>query len=243
MTVNCQRVSLNLILLFAPAIIKKGLRSESCVTEKYLVWANSTPCMPIAAHLSECYLDLKFCLRSEPAWNVGINSSLGLCKSSLNANLIVLFHKHIIVPLNSAFCASRGAVCNVLLTCCKDSVCRLWAETLLPSDCLLSGLRQSYSSNNNDTVKSSNIKKAHHNNKGHSRPQAEVSDTSTVMKRRRNWVMKGMCAEHLMYVADLNTSNYEVEFQKRSAVSFVPFQVYSLLMCFHAPIAKVSLLC
>ncbi|XP_040012399.1 dmX-like protein 1 isoform X3 [Xiphias gladius] len=34
----------------------------------------------------------------------------------------------------------RGAVCNVLLTCCKDSVCRLWAETLLPGDSLLSGL-------------------------------------------------------------------------------------------------------
>ncbi|XP_029959970.1 dmX-like protein 1 isoform X2 [Salarias fasciatus] len=33
----------------------------------------------------------------------------------------------------------RGAVCNVLLTCCKDSVCRLWAETLLPGDSLLSG--------------------------------------------------------------------------------------------------------
>ncbi|KAJ8285262.1 hypothetical protein GJAV_G00024780 [Gymnothorax javanicus] len=33
----------------------------------------------------------------------------------------------------------RGSVCNVLLTCCKDSVCRLWAETLLPSDSLLSG--------------------------------------------------------------------------------------------------------
>ncbi|KAK2837802.1 hypothetical protein Q5P01_015014 [Channa striata] len=32
----------------------------------------------------------------------------------------------------------RGAVCNVLLTCCKDSVCRLWAETLLPGDSLLS---------------------------------------------------------------------------------------------------------
>ncbi|XP_042685336.1 dmX-like protein 1 isoform X2 [Centrocercus urophasianus] len=31
----------------------------------------------------------------------------------------------------------RGAVCNVLLTCCKDNVCRLWAETLLPSDSLL----------------------------------------------------------------------------------------------------------
>uniref|UniRef100_A0A3Q2DCI4 Dmx like 1 n=1 Tax=Cyprinodon variegatus TaxID=28743 RepID=A0A3Q2DCI4_CYPVA len=32
----------------------------------------------------------------------------------------------------------RGAVCNVLLTCCKDSVCRLWAETLLPGDSLIS---------------------------------------------------------------------------------------------------------
>ncbi|KAM9329747.1 LOW QUALITY PROTEIN: dmX-like protein 1 [Gastrophryne carolinensis] len=33
----------------------------------------------------------------------------------------------------------RGSVCNVLLTCCKDNVCRLWAETLLPNDNLLSG--------------------------------------------------------------------------------------------------------
>ncbi|KAM6303961.1 dmX-like protein 1 isoform 4-T4 [Podargus strigoides] len=33
----------------------------------------------------------------------------------------------------------RGAVCNVLLTCCKDNVCRLWAETLLPNESLLYG--------------------------------------------------------------------------------------------------------
>uniref|UniRef100_A0A3Q2XH75 Dmx like 1 n=1 Tax=Hippocampus comes TaxID=109280 RepID=A0A3Q2XH75_HIPCM len=33
----------------------------------------------------------------------------------------------------------RGSVCNVLLTSCKDSVCRLWAETLLPGNTLLSG--------------------------------------------------------------------------------------------------------
>ncbi|XP_066470085.1 dmX-like protein 1 [Tiliqua scincoides] len=33
----------------------------------------------------------------------------------------------------------RGAVCNVLLTCCKDNICRLWAETLLPNDSLLYG--------------------------------------------------------------------------------------------------------
>lgn len=31
----------------------------------------------------------------------------------------------------------RGSVCNVLLTSCQDGVCRLWAETLLPEDCLL----------------------------------------------------------------------------------------------------------
>lgn len=69
----------------------------------------------------------------------------------------------------------RGAVCSVLLTCCKDSVCRLWAETLLPSDCLLSGLRQNHSSSNNDAVKSSNIKKPHYNNKDQNRNLAELS--------------------------------------------------------------------
>uniref|UniRef100_A0A8D2ZUK1 Dmx like 1 n=1 Tax=Scophthalmus maximus TaxID=52904 RepID=A0A8D2ZUK1_SCOMX len=40
----------------------------------------------------------------------------------------------------------RGAVCNVLLTCCKDSVCRLWAETLLPGDSLLSGFHNNHAS-------------------------------------------------------------------------------------------------
>ena len=42
-------------------------------------------------------------------------------------------------PLSLYFISTyRGAVCNVLLTCCKDSVCRLWAETLLPGDNFLS---------------------------------------------------------------------------------------------------------
>ncbi|XP_012992337.3 dmX-like protein 1 isoform X2 [Esox lucius] len=50
----------------------------------------------------------------------------------------------------------RGSVCNVLLTCCKDSVCRLWAETLLPSDSLLSGHTLSHVNNglNGDQLKS-----------------------------------------------------------------------------------------
>ncbi|XP_069766655.1 dmX-like protein 2 [Narcine bancroftii] len=33
----------------------------------------------------------------------------------------------------------RSSVCNVLLTSCQDGVCRLWAETLLPEDCLFGG--------------------------------------------------------------------------------------------------------
>ncbi|KAL1773749.1 dmX 1 isoform X3 [Sigmodon hispidus] len=33
----------------------------------------------------------------------------------------------------------RASVCNVLLTCCKDNVCRLWVETFLPNDCSLYG--------------------------------------------------------------------------------------------------------
>ncbi|XP_026044529.1 dmX-like protein 1 isoform X2 [Astatotilapia calliptera] len=50
----------------------------------------------------------------------------------------------------------RGAVCNVLLTCCKDSVCRLWAETLLPGDSLLSGHHKNPSSGqHSETLKSS----------------------------------------------------------------------------------------
>lgn len=54
----------------------------------------------------------------------------------------------------------RGAVCNVLLTCCKDSVCRLWAETLLPSDCLLSG-HSRHTNMNSDVKKSSSNSGAH----------------------------------------------------------------------------------
>lgn len=45
-----------------------------------------------------------------------------------------------------------------------------------------------------------------------------------------------------MYMADLNTSNYEMDFQKHSVVCFMPFHVSSLLMCFHSTVAEISLL-
>ncbi|KAJ3604686.1 hypothetical protein NHX12_029426 [Muraenolepis orangiensis] len=44
----------------------------------------------------------------------------------------------------------RGSVCSVLLTCCKDSVCRLWAETLLPDDSLLSSHRGNHATGQGD---------------------------------------------------------------------------------------------
>uniref|UniRef100_A0AAQ4RHA1 Dmx like 1 n=1 Tax=Gasterosteus aculeatus aculeatus TaxID=481459 RepID=A0AAQ4RHA1_GASAC len=46
----------------------------------------------------------------------------------------------------------RCAVCNVLLTCCKDSVCRLWAETLLPGDGLLSGYHNNHASGQHESL-------------------------------------------------------------------------------------------
>uniref|UniRef100_A0A8C5GTE0 RAVE complex protein Rav1 C-terminal domain-containing protein n=1 Tax=Gouania willdenowi TaxID=441366 RepID=A0A8C5GTE0_GOUWI len=57
---------------------------------------------------------------------------------------------------------SRGAVCNVLLTCCKDSVCRLWAETLLPGDNLLSGHHSNYTSGQHaESIRSAGLTKKH----------------------------------------------------------------------------------
>ncbi|XP_078252424.1 dmX-like protein 1 isoform X2 [Rhinoraja longicauda] len=51
----------------------------------------------------------------------------------------------------------RGSTCHVLLTCCKDNVCRLWAETLLPSDSLLSG--EGYTQWSESVTANSNLKR------------------------------------------------------------------------------------
>lgn len=69
-------------------------------------------------------------------------------------------------------------MCNVLLTCCKDSVCRLWAETLLPGDSLLSGHHKNPSSGqHSETLKSSAglSKKNGCNGKTHGQASQEVS--------------------------------------------------------------------
>ncbi|XP_063050871.1 dmX-like protein 1 isoform X2 [Engraulis encrasicolus] len=78
-------------------------------------------------------------------------SSLG----GLNFSFIYLAHPRSVTGFSwrkTSKYMPRGAVCNVLLTCCKDSVCRLWAETLLPSDSLLSGLK--HNNNNRGNLQS-----------------------------------------------------------------------------------------
>lgn len=50
--------------------------------------------------------------------------------------IIVLMH--ILGFFKKYFSASyRGSVSNMLLTSCKDNICRLWVETVLPEDGLV----------------------------------------------------------------------------------------------------------
>ncbi|XP_073674811.1 dmX-like protein 1 isoform X2 [Garra rufa] len=89
----------------------------------------------------------------------------------------------------------RGGVCNVLLTCCKDSVCRLWAETLLPSDCLLSGLRHNHSSSN-DAIKPNNVKKSSSNTRAQNHSPLEL-------KLKPSWREEVRCLSQLSYSGPL----------------------------------------
>ncbi|XP_043103136.1 dmX-like protein 1 isoform X3 [Puntigrus tetrazona] len=88
----------------------------------------------------------------------------------------------------------RGGVCNVLLTCCKDSVCRLWAETLLPSDCLLSGLRHTHSSN--DVMKNNGMKKISSDSRAQSQSPLEL-------KLKPSWREEVRCLSQLSYSGPL----------------------------------------
>ncbi|XP_077096514.1 dmX-like protein 1 isoform X2 [Siphateles boraxobius] len=79
-------------------------------------------------------------------------------RSEINFSFVYLAHPRSVTGFSwrkTSKHMPRGVVCNVLLTCCKDSVCRLWAETLLPSDCLLSGLRHCNNDKTNSMKKSS----------------------------------------------------------------------------------------
>uniref|UniRef100_M4APN4 Dmx like 1 n=1 Tax=Xiphophorus maculatus TaxID=8083 RepID=M4APN4_XIPMA len=68
-------------------------------------------------------------------------------QGELNFSFIYLAHPRSVTGFSwrkTSKYMPRGAVCNVLLTCCKDSVCRMWAETLLPGDSLISGYHSSH---------------------------------------------------------------------------------------------------
>ncbi|XP_016107318.1 dmX-like protein 1 [Sinocyclocheilus grahami] len=88
----------------------------------------------------------------------------------------------------------RGTVCNMLLTCCKDSVCRLWAETLLPSDCLLSGLRHNHCSS--DAMKANNTKKSSSSTRVQNQNPLEL-------KLKPSWREEVRCLSQLSYSGPL----------------------------------------
>jgi len=46
----------------------------------------------------------------------------------------------------------RGAVANMLVTSCKDNICRIWAETVLPDDGLMDPHQLDASSVGSQTV-------------------------------------------------------------------------------------------
>ncbi|KAG8456273.1 hypothetical protein GDO86_002167 [Hymenochirus boettgeri] len=117
----------------------------------------------------------------------------------------------------------RGSVCNVLLTCCKDNVCRLWAETLLPNDSLLCGdgfnLRtESESINNNLKRNSSNKERVQntlelnlrHFRRGRRRSMALVAHTGYLPHQQnahdvhRNTPFHGNALCHFHIAASIN---------------------------------------
>ncbi|XP_067270720.1 dmX-like protein 1 [Pseudorasbora parva] len=111
--------------------------------------------------------------------------------SEVNFSFIYLAHPRSITGFSwrkTSKYMPRGAVCNVLLTCCKDSVCRLWAETLLPSDCLLSGLRH------NDLQKTNNMKKSSSQNHNHNQLELNL---------KPSWRDEVRCLSQLSYSGPL----------------------------------------
>lgn len=62
-----------------------------------------------------------------------------MCLNMYRNTAECLIQCYIISIVSKIFVFLRASVCNVLLTCCKDNVCRLWVETFLPNECLLYG--------------------------------------------------------------------------------------------------------
>ncbi|XP_051508605.1 dmX-like protein 1 [Myxocyprinus asiaticus] len=120
--------------------------------------------------------------------------------SEINFLFIYLAHPRSITGFswrNISKYLPRGAVCNVLLTCCKDSVCRLWAETLLPSDCLLSGVRHNQNKNSSsDVLKPNSMKKSSSNSNSKNQNPLELN-------LKHSWREEVRCLSQLSYTGPL----------------------------------------
>ncbi|XP_048835403.1 dmX-like protein 1 isoform X1 [Brienomyrus brachyistius] len=92
----------------------------------------------------------------------------------------------------------RGSVCNVLLTCCKDSVCRLWAETLLPGD---NGLSR-YTGGHRDSLGGEALRSTA--NMWKTLPNVGMQERSSLeLKLKESWRGPERCLGHPAYTGFL----------------------------------------
>lgn len=136
------------------------------------------------------------------------------------------------------FSPNRGVVCNVLLTCCKDSVCRLWAETLLPGDSLLSGHHNNHiAGQHSDTLRcAGSSRKNTCNGKTQGRTAQEVSHFNVTFARQKKTNTRLPVYLHttsqnqfsliqmyqIIIIGFQKGLNTYVSFQVYSAVKFLP---------------------
>uniref|UniRef100_A0A8B9KQK6 Dmx like 1 n=1 Tax=Astyanax mexicanus TaxID=7994 RepID=A0A8B9KQK6_ASTMX len=134
----------------------------------------------------------------------------------------------------------RGAVCNVLLTCCKDSVCRLWAETLLPSDCLLSGLRHNHSSSSSSSSGNSSDLNLNESWRGPVRCTAQPAHTGLLPHQQNKHYThrasiphaNALCHFHIAASINPATGNYSIpEFTLTTLSGSHPFTTHLPVSC------------
>lgn len=112
----------------------------------------------------------------------------------------------LVFPTSLSFLSpNRGVVCNVLLTCCKDSVCRLWAETLLPGDSLLSG---------------------HHKNHTADHHSDAVGCAGTSLKNTCNEKMQGRTGQEVSYPNVIVAAKDTTPISKQSGTRVILYDIY-----------------
>uniref|UniRef100_A0AAQ4NMY0 Dmx like 1 n=1 Tax=Gasterosteus aculeatus aculeatus TaxID=481459 RepID=A0AAQ4NMY0_GASAC len=119
-------------------------------------WYQPYPCFVPTSSQDDCLVKIWY---NTSKWKLGVSKLFTppepCGQGELAFSFVYLAHPRSVTGFSwrkTSKYMPRGAVCNVLLTCCKDSVCRLWAETLLPGDGLLSGYHNNHASGQHESL-------------------------------------------------------------------------------------------